>query len=644
MKRRKKMKRRLLVLSFLSLFLALSLVSAVHAAEVKLTANDSALGDCFGRSVAIAGEYALIGAPFNDDNGTNSGSAYIFTWNGSSWIEEAKLLAGDGAEKDTFGRSVAIAGDYALIGAPYDDDNGTNSGSAYIFKRNGSSWVEEAKLLASDGAQDDNFGYSVAIAGDYALVGAPGDSAPAYRSGSAYIFKRNGSSWIEEAKLLAGDGAEYDIFGWSVAIAGEYALVGACGDDDSGTYSGSAYIFTWNGSSWIEEAKLLAGDGAQDDNFGYSVAIAGDYALVGAYGDDDYANPGSAYIFTWNGSSWTEQAKLNASDGAGGDQFGVSVAIAGEYALVGACGDDDSAGSAYIFTRNVSSWIEEAKLNASDGAGGDQFGVSVAITGEYALVGAHYDDDSGVNSGSAYIYGMDHSEDKDDDNDGVPDSIDNCPLVANTDQTDTDSDGVGDVCDDDDDNDGVPDSIDNCPLVANTDQTDTDSDGVGDVCDDDDDGDGVPDSADNCPLVANTDQTDTDSDGVGDVCDDDDDGDGVPDSTDSCPAEDATGFDANGDGCIDNVGGSEPLIETLVAEGLIDTQLENSLLSKVESAEKMSDKGNICASVNQLNALKNEVNAQRGKKISNEAADLIIEYTNNVIAQLLAQLPPGTSC
>jgi hypothetical protein len=202
------------------------------------------------------------------------------------WLEQDKLLASDGATTDVFGISVSIDGDYALIGADGDD---AAKGSAYVFKRDGTIWTEEQKLLASDGATGDRFGRSVSINGDYALIGAPGDDT---WKGSAYVFKRDGTIWTEEQKLLASDGATNDIFGISVSIDGDYALIGAYGDD---TYKGSAFVFKRDGAIWTEEQKLTASDGATGDYFGWSVSINGDYALIGADGDDTYK--GSAYVF-----------------------------------------------------------------------------------------------------------------------------------------------------------------------------------------------------------------------------------------------------------------------------------------------------------------------------------------------------------
>ncbi|TFB09772.1 choice-of-anchor D domain-containing protein, partial [Candidatus Marinimicrobia bacterium MT.SAG.3] len=383
--------------------------TVAQLSEFKITASDGAIDDQFGRSVSISGDYAVVGARLNDDNGLSSGSAYVFKRSGTSWAEEAKLLPFDGAGSDLFGGSVSISGDYAVVGARLNDDNGNASGSAYVFKRTGTSWVEEAKLLPSDGAANDLFGGSVSISGDYAVVGAFTDDN-GLSSGSAYVFKRTGTSWAEEAKLLPSDGAGSDFFGISVSISGDLAIVGAYADDDNGLSSGSAYVFKRTGTSWAEEAKLLPSDGAGSDFFGISVSISGDLAIVGAYADDDNGlSSGSAYVFKRTGTSWAEEAKLLPVDGAGSDLFGFSVSISGDLAIVGAYANDDNgtdAGSAYVFKRTGTSWAEEAKLLPVDGAAIDQFGFSVSISGDYAVVGAVGDDDNGDGSGSAYLYNV----------------------------------------------------------------------------------------------------------------------------------------------------------------------------------------------------------------------------------------------
>ncbi len=378
----------------------------------KLLASDGAAEDRFGQPVSISGDYAIVGAPYDDDNGPESGSAYIFKWNGTSWVEQQKLLPSDGAADDYFGASVSISGDFAIVGAPFDNDNGVRSGSAYIFKWDGTSWSQQQKLLASDGNANDWFGGSVSINGDLAIVAAHGDEDNGIYSGSAYIFKADGTSWIEQAKLLASDGAAYDCFGHSVSISGDFAIVGVDSDDNNGLVDcGSVYIFTPNDidpNNWDQQVKLLASDSAAGDYFGLSVSINGNFAIAGApWEDDNGVRAGSAYIFKADGTSWIQQQKLLASDGAAHDNFGISVSISGDFAIVGAYHDDDdgySSGSAYIFKWNGTNWSQQAKLLASDGAARDKFGVSVSISGDLAIVGAYWDDDNGDSSGSAYIF------------------------------------------------------------------------------------------------------------------------------------------------------------------------------------------------------------------------------------------------
>jgi hypothetical protein len=361
--------------------------------QTKIVASDGAADDYFGYSVAISGNYAIVGAYQDDDKGTNSGSAYIF--NVTTGAELHKLTASDGAANDWFGISVAIDGNYAIVGSIYNDDKGSNSGSAYIFNVNTGAQLH--KLVPNDGAATDYFGRSVAISGNYAIVGAHGDDDNGSDSGSAYIY--DVTTGAELHKLLASDGAASDNFGYSSAISGNYAIVGARFDDSS---KGSAYIF--NVQTGAELHKLVASDGAGSDNFGYSVAISGNYAIVGArFDDDNGSDSGSAYIY--DVTTGAELHKLTASDGAASDNFGYSVAISGNYAIVGAHADDDkgsNSGSAYIF--NVNTGAELHKLTASDGAANDFFGYFVAISGNYAIVGALGDDDNMSGSGSAYIF------------------------------------------------------------------------------------------------------------------------------------------------------------------------------------------------------------------------------------------------
>ena len=318
---------------------------------------------------------------------------------------ENKLTASDGAADDWFGYSVSIDGDTAIIGAIFDRDNGDFSGSAYVFVRINGVWSEQQKLTASDGEAYDQFGWSVSIDGDTALIAAYGDGS---YSGSAYVYVRSNGVWTEQAKLTASDAATTsDYFGYSVAIDGDTAVIGAYWDDDNGSNSGSAYVFVRSNGVWSEQQKLTASDGAAGDYFGSSVAIDGDTVVIGAHWDDDNDyNSGSAYVYVRSNDVWSEQAKLTASDGASRDFFGYSVAIDGDTALIGAYADNDNganSGSAFMYVRSNGVWSEQAKLTASDRAQYDDFGYSVSIDGDTAVIGAYGDNDNGYDSGSAYI-------------------------------------------------------------------------------------------------------------------------------------------------------------------------------------------------------------------------------------------------
>ncbi len=380
--------------------------------EVKLFASDGAQYDSFGTAVSISGDYAIIATPYSDDAGSSSGSAKIFKRDGDLWIEQAELLASDGEANAYFGKSVAINGDYAIVGAPYSNGLGLYSGVAYIYKREGDIWTEQVKLLASDGEANDYFGESVAINGDYAVVGAAGNDDLGAESGSAYVYKREGDAWFEKTKLLASDGAADDNFGNSVSINEGYAIVGAF-HNKLGNGTGSAYIYFREGDIWTEQAKLVSSDGAMADNFGQSVSIDGDYAIVGA----SKSPLGTAYIFRRDGTVWNELEELVPSDAEIVDNFGQpvvrnfghSVSIEGDYAVIGA--DTSPTGAAYIFKHEKTGWIEQDKLVPSDAQNVNIiFGWAVSISGPYALVGAIYDSHVAPLAGAAYIYNIQKSK------------------------------------------------------------------------------------------------------------------------------------------------------------------------------------------------------------------------------------------
>lgn len=373
--------------------------------QAKLVADDGAAIEFFGRSVALHGDTALVGALANVNNNSGRGAVYVFTREGGTWTQQAKVIASDGAADHGFGGSVALYGETALVS--------NNRNSAYVFTRSESLWIQQAKLMADDGSGSDQFGYSVALSGDTALVGARlADIGAATDQGAAYVFKRTGSTWSQEAKLVSHDGAAHHLFGESVALAGDTALVGARGEHlGNGRYEGAAYVFTRGGSAWTRQAKLMADDASRSTHFGFSVALSGDSALVGAHTTDIGANrtQGAAHVFTRTGTLWTRQALLIAEDGAYGDELGAAVALHGDTALAGALGADIeinlNQGAAYVFGRTGTSWSQQSKLHTGIGSTNDEFGFSVSVSGDTALVGARLDDvGNNIDQGSAYVF------------------------------------------------------------------------------------------------------------------------------------------------------------------------------------------------------------------------------------------------
>ena len=281
--------------------------------DAKLTASDAEKFDSFGVSVSVSGETVVVGAwldnagcPPSFSESCNSGSAYVFVRPAGGWTgnltEDAKLMASDAAFEDRFGNGVSVSGETVVVGASLNDDAGSDSGSAYVFERPGGGWsgnlTEDAKLTASDAAAGDLFGAFVSVSGETVVVGAFLDDDAGSNSGSAYVFVRPGGGWLgdltEDAKMTASDAALGDQFGFSVSVSGETVAVGARGNDDAGSDSGSAYVFERPGGGWTgdltEDAKLTASDAAAGDGFGGGfVSVSGDTLVVGSSGDDDGA-------------------------------------------------------------------------------------------------------------------------------------------------------------------------------------------------------------------------------------------------------------------------------------------------------------------------------------------------------------------
>ncbi|MCB1132694.1 MAG: hypothetical protein KDN05_16335, partial [Verrucomicrobiae bacterium] len=419
--------------------------------------------DHFGAAVAVTDDLVVAGAPYEDGNGTganstpndsviDSGAAYVFGrseggWSQDSYLKASNTSAGAGAE-DEFGYAVAISGNTAVVGAPLNDsgtddyDITRNMGAAFVFVKEGGEWVEQAILRGAGIDSTHSFGWSVGISGDSIVVGAPGyNSSPAGRHGAAFVFVRNGDVWSQQAMLMASSPVHEDEFGSAVAISGDTVVVGAHGRDQGIPASGAAYVFTREASSWSQQAFLRASNPGNGDGFGYSVAIAGDALVVGAPYEDSGtmgvdSNPnetasasGAAYVFERSGASWTQGAYLKASNTGSGDNFGWSVAVSGNTVAVGAPLEATSspgvngasnenataAGAAYVFHRVGGAWSQEAFIKASNAGSSDHFGWSTALSEGLLVVGAYGEDSSatgingaqdnaGIDSGAAYVF------------------------------------------------------------------------------------------------------------------------------------------------------------------------------------------------------------------------------------------------
>ena len=407
--------------------------------ETKLSASDAQSIDEFGKNIFIngTGEYLISGARNEDTVASNAGAAYIFKRTESTWSQQAKLTASDGGTSDGFGYDVAISkdGNYAIVGAWFEDGGAgnpkSNAGAGYVFVRSGSSWTQQAKLVASDAVASDLLGLHVSINGDgtYIALGAEGEDSGGSSSGAVYIFTRSGSSWSQQQKIEQSPSfANHRFSKVSLNSDGTYLLAGATGVQGPPNFNneGAVYVFTRSGSSWTQQqGPIFTSDGQSSDSFGTSVAINEDATTFisssrnedGGSGDPISA-AGAAYVFTRSGSTWSQQAKLVASDAQASDNFGQGVAINkdGNIVVIGALNEDggsgdpkSSVGAFYVFERTGSSWTQKKKILSSDGDAFDSFGHEVSISdyGNYIISGAHSDDGSGNSVsavGAVYVY------------------------------------------------------------------------------------------------------------------------------------------------------------------------------------------------------------------------------------------------
>jgi hypothetical protein len=442
-------------------------------------ASNTGAGDNFGYSVALWGDTLVVGAHLedsatqgvggnqDDDSTPESGAVYVFRRTGTAWQQEAYLKASNPGAGSIFGVSVALSGDALAVGAISEDSAAPDSGAVYVFHRTGTTWLQEALLKAANPGIGDYFGYGLALSGDTLAIGAHGEDSAgrgvggnqdenSVESGAVYVFRRTGTAWQQDAFLKASNSDAGDHFGISVALSGDTLAVGAFTedsaasgvggnqDDNGATDSGAVYVFRRTDTGWQQEAYIKASNTGVEEDFGRSVALAGDTLAVGAHdedsaangingdqADDSASNSGAVYVFRRAGTAWQQEAYIKASNSGAGDFFGWSVALSGDTLAIGAHSedstttslgghqDDDSAtdsGAVYVFRRFGTTWQQDAFLKASNSDAGDLFGFSMALSGDALAVGAYLedspawgvggnqDDNGATDSGAVYIF------------------------------------------------------------------------------------------------------------------------------------------------------------------------------------------------------------------------------------------------
>ena len=388
--------------------------------QARLNASDGVRSsvDNLGYSVVVDGNTAVAGVPGDDKLGLNTGAVYVFSNDGGSWTKITELRASDGAEGDSFGYSVSVSGNTIVVGAPYRDEKGDDSGAAYVFSNDGGTWNQTEKLSADDGNWGDHFGHSVSVSGNTIVVGVPYQDENDDDSGAAYVFSNDGGTWNQtQQKLIADDdtGNVNDHFGHSVSVSGNTIVVGSPDDHPPPMFkhSGSAYVFSNDGGIWTQTEKLTSDDGDYGDQFGSSVSVSGNTIVVGArHRDEKDHDSGSAYVFSNDGGTWTQTEKLTLDDGANGDQFGYSVSVFDNTIVVSAPWKwndalENNSGLAYVFSNDGGTWTQAKKLTPDDtGNWDDRFGYSVSISDNTIVVGApKSDQDHGTDdSGAGYVF------------------------------------------------------------------------------------------------------------------------------------------------------------------------------------------------------------------------------------------------
>ncbi|MEN6489974.1 MAG: hypothetical protein ABFD66_14035 [Smithella sp.] len=387
--------------------------------EVKLVGDPYNETD-FGRSVALEGDLVAVGVGADGDNG----AVYLYKRNGQNYILEAKLECPDDPTGAEFGRSVAIKGNMVIVGARFaqvaDTDNDgdideqdADAGAVYIFKKYGSKWHMEQKIIPPYPQPKSNFGRALAVQGDILIVTARKYDSDSENDGTAYAYIFRHGLWTYQTEIVPDfEPADEAYFGQSVALQGNLMAIGARNDNPN--KAGSLYVFRQTSTGWNQIARLTPKDGEKNDQYGFSVAIAGNTIAVGARradldkGTKLETDEGAAYVYSVKGNIVELVTMLTASDAKAGDEFGQSIAMAGDVIAVGAPKTDidqnADQGAVYLFRRMGNRWIEVNKVTSSDGAAGDGFGYSLAAFGNHMVSGAHFADVNGSQqAGAAYV-------------------------------------------------------------------------------------------------------------------------------------------------------------------------------------------------------------------------------------------------
>ena len=386
--------------------MAIAAIVAVllHAVLARPQPRESPPWAEFGLSVAALPDTIFVAASPMKSGTPGPAAVHVFERRTSGWGRVDILSVPAATVEDLFGVSMAADDDTLVVGAQFADTHGEDAGLAYVFERRDARWHQLTVLAASDAAAGDQFGLTVSVSGETLVVGARLADSRASDTGAAYVFGRKNGTWHQVGKLIASDAAGGDIFG-RVSLDQDAMVLSADLNDDRGSNAGKAYAFQNRGGVWGEVARLTASDGAAGDEFGISLALKGGIAVFGAVGSGGDGS-GAAYVFERRDGSWAQMARLTASDAATRQGFGFSVAVGHDTIVVGApnhSGAGERAGAAYVFERRAAGWTQAGKLTASDAAPLTCFGSTVAINGNTIVVGMLLNG-NGKRAGAAYVF------------------------------------------------------------------------------------------------------------------------------------------------------------------------------------------------------------------------------------------------